>query len=124
MKTYYLKAEKEMLIDRIEHSQIDNKNMNSNKKNKSLIKKNNPKRKKKISIKKSTLFFKSIICSLLKYYFSIILIISISTNINNDKGRKLQLSFSEINMEVIAIIGEQRVIGSEFNQCPDEIYLN
>ena len=47
MKTYYLKAEKEMLIDRIEHSQIDNKNMNSNKKINLSLKKIIQKERKK-----------------------------------------------------------------------------
>ena len=58
--------------------------------------------------------------------FLIILIISNFPHlINNSKSeRKLNSFLSEITMEIFGEIGEKRIVRSENNQCPDEIYIN
>ena len=76
------------------------------------------KNRKKVPLIPVSLFSKKLFCALLKMY---LLIFSISSNLNQNYDRKLQMAFSEISMEIIGTIGEQNVIN---NFCPDEIYLN
>ena len=88
------------------------------------IRNNKIKIRKKHSLNQSCLSIKNIICSLIKLYFSMSLIITISSHFNHNSDRKLQMSFSEITMDIIGEIGEQNIINSENVQCPDEIYAN
>ena len=115
--------EKEILFPSLDKKlQIKNKYLESNLQLKQNLVTTKFKKRKAFISNQTILYFQNIFSSLFKLYFSISLIISISSRLSHNCNRKLQMPYSEITMEIIGNIGEQRIITSDF--CPDEIYLN
>ena len=83
-------------------------------------------RNKDITGSKKALTRKKILPILLKLYFAINLIISVSSHLNYNSKRQLNMFFSEIKIEIMVkdYNEEINVTHSEFVSCPDEIYLN
>ena len=61
--------------------------------------------------------------TLLKLNLFINLIICISSHLNNNSFRKLQIYFSEITIDIRVDDEDLKVITAEHMRCPDEIYL-
>ena len=123
--TKCLNNEKEILMEKADKNLLEkNGKMDENETTTPKFRNNKIKIRKKNSLNQSYVPIKNMLYFLLKLYFSMNLIIAISSHFNHISNRQLELSFSEITMDIMGEIGEQRIINSENVQCPDEIYAN